>query len=127
MLTYTVSELPPPAGADPQSGSDGMGVNADGVATGSSGFQLSEAVIWPERASPTVLDKPPPATSGWAINDAGDAVGLIQQWGLGLPWYWHAFLYRQESGQVEDFGKQLPDPQSLAIDLNNDGNVTGAT
>jgi probable HAF family extracellular repeat protein len=127
MLTYTVSELPPPASVDPPASSDGAGVNADGVATGSSGFQLSEAVIWPKRASPTVLDKPPPATSGWAINDAGDAVGLIQQWGLGLPWYWHAFLYRHESGQVEDFGKQFADPQSFAIDINNDGIVTGAT
>jgi hypothetical protein len=130
MLTYTVSELPPAAGADPPAGSSGAGVNADGVATGSvwdDAHPTNEAVIWPERASPTVLDKPPPATSGWAINDAGDAVGLIQQWGLGLPWYWHAFLYRQDSGQIEDFGKQLADPQSLAIDINNDGIVTGAT
>jgi probable HAF family extracellular repeat protein len=127
MLTYTVSELPPPAGGDPQAGSDGEDVNADGVAIGSaSAIQMSEAMIWPERASPTVLDKPP-ATSGWAINDAGDAVGLIQQSGLALPWYWHPFLYRQESGQVEDFGKQLPDPQSFALDINNDGLVTGAT
>jgi probable HAF family extracellular repeat protein len=132
MLTYTISELPPPAGADPQASSDGAGVNAHGVVAGSVAQEtphpgVEEAIIWPESASPTVLDEPPPDTSSWAINDAGDAVGLIRQWGLGLPWHWHAFLYRHDAGKIEDFSKQLPDPQSFALDINNDGIVTGAT
>ena len=98
MLTYTISELPLPAGADPQAQSVGMDVNADGVATGSvEAFRLSEAVIWPESASPTVLDIPPPDTRGWAINDAGDAAGF----GFYPPSI-HPFLYRHDSGQIED-------------------------
>ena len=123
MLTYTISELPLPAGADPQAQSVGMDVNADGVATGSvEAFRLSEAVIWPESASPTVLDIPPPDTRGWAINDAGDAAGF----GFYPPSI-HPFLYRHDSGQIEDFSKKLPDPSSFAIDLNNDDIVTGFT
>ena len=123
MLTYTISELPLPAGADPQAQSVGMDVNADGVATGSvEAFRLSEAVIWPESASPTVLDIPPPDTRGWAINDAGDAAGF----GFYPPSI-HPFLYRHDSGQIEDFSKKLPDPSSFAIGLNNDDIVTGFT
>ena len=37
MLTYTISELPLPAGADPQASSEGMGVNADVSLLGLSG------------------------------------------------------------------------------------------
>jgi hypothetical protein len=119
MVTYTISELPLPAGADPQASSEGMGVNADGVAAGTvwdaAAHPTSEAVIWPESASPTVLDIPPPDTRAWAINDAGDAVGF----GFYPPTI-HPFLYRHDTGQIEDFSKQLPAPYSFAIDLNND-------
>ena len=125
MLTYTISELPLPAGADPQASSEGMGVNADGVAAGSvwdAAHPRVEAVIWPESASPTVLDIPPPDTRAWAINDAGDAVGFGS-----YPGSIHPFLYRHDTAQMEDFSKQLPDRYSFAIDLNNDEIVTGFT
>jgi probable HAF family extracellular repeat protein len=126
MLTYTISELPLPAGADPQASSEGMGVNADGVAAGTvwdaAAHPTSEAVIWPESASPIVLDIPPPDTRAWAINDEGDAVGF----GFYPPTI-HPFLYRHDTGQIEDFSKQLPAPYSFAIDLNNDEIVTGFT
>jgi hypothetical protein len=93
-----------------------MGVNADGVAAGNvwdAAHPRVEAVIWPESASPTVLDIPPPNTRGWAINDAGDAAGF----GYDAPGPIHPFLYRHDTGQMEDFSKQLPDPYSFAIDL----------
>ncbi len=126
MVTYTISELPLPAGADPQASSEGMGVNADGVAAGTvwdaAAHPTSEAVIWPESASPTVLDVPPPDARAWAINDAGDAVAF----GFYPPTI-HPFLYQHDTGQIEDFSKQLPAPYSFAIDLNNDEIVTGFT
>jgi probable HAF family extracellular repeat protein len=129
MLTYTISALQPPAGADPQAQCEGMGVNADGVVAGTvwdEAHPRSEAVIWPESAGPTVLEKPPPDTRGWAINDAGDAVGF------GVypppPPLLHPLLYRHETGQIEDFSKQLPAARySFAFDLNNDDIVTGFT
>ena len=49
MLTYTISELPPPAGADPPFASAAEDVNTDGVAAGSAVFRgpgdHSEAVV----------------------------------------------------------------------------------
>jgi probable HAF family extracellular repeat protein len=125
MLTYTITELPLPAGADPQAQSEGMGVNADGVAAGSvwdAAHPTVEAVIWPESATSTVLDIPPPNTRGWAINDAGDVVGFGS-----YPGSIHPFLYRHDTAQMEDFSKQLPDRYSFAIDINNDEIVTGFT
>jgi probable HAF family extracellular repeat protein len=125
MLTYTITELPLPAGADPQAQSEGMGVNADGVAAGSvwdAAHPTVEAVIWPESATSTVLDIPPPNTRGWAINDAGDVVGFGS-----YPGSIHPFLYRHDTAQMEDFSMQLPDRYSFAIDINNDEIVTGFT
>ena len=127
MLTYTVSALRTPAGADPQAYSEGADVNADGVAVGSvwdvSGpvQRQGEAVIWPESASPTVLDVPPPNTVGSAINDAADAVGF--DWGSPI----HPYFYRHDTGQIEDFSKLLPGPNSWPFDINNDRIVTGIT
>ena len=128
MLTYTISALQPPAGADPQAQCEGMGVNADGVVAGTvwdDAHPRSEAVIWPESAGPTVLEKPPPDTRAWAINDAGDAVGFGYY--SPPPPLLHPLLYRHETGQIEDFSKQLPALYSFALDLNNDDDVTGFT
>jgi hypothetical protein len=127
MLTYTVSALRTPAGADPQAYGEGADVNADGVAVGSvwdvSGpaNREGEAVVWPESASPTVLDTPPPNTVGSAINDAADAVGF--DWGDPI----HPYFYRHDTGLMEDFSKQLPGPNSWPFDINNARIVTGIT
>jgi probable HAF family extracellular repeat protein len=126
MLTYTVSALQTPASADPQAYSEGTDVNADAVAVGSvwdvdPAHRQGEAVIWPESASPTVLDIPPPNTVGWAINDAADAVGY--DWGDPI----HPYFYRHDTGLMEDFSKQLPGPNSWPFDINNDRIVTGIT
>jgi probable HAF family extracellular repeat protein len=125
MLTYTISELPPPAGADPPFASAAEDVNTDGVAAGSAVFRgpgdHSEAVVWPEHASPTVLEMPPPDTLGWAINDAGDAVGYLRHPPV------QPFLYHHDTGLIEDFSAALPGPESWVFDLNNDRIVTGAS
>jgi probable HAF family extracellular repeat protein len=127
MLTYTVSALETPAGADPRAYSEGADVNADGVAVGSvwdigdPAHRAGEAVIWPESAKPTVLDIPPPNTVGSAINDAADAVGF--DWGNPI----HPYFYRHDTGLMEDFSKQLPGPNSWPFDINNDRIVTGIT
>ena len=129
MLTYTITELPPPAGADPQNPrtlSAAGDVNTDGVAVGTAALpappvNIDEAVIWPENASPTVLEMPPPATMGLAINDAGDAVGYLRNPPV------QPFLYHHDTGQTEDFSEALPGPESWVFDLNNDLIVTGAS
>ena len=102
-------------------------MNADGIAVGSvwdvSGpvHRQFEAVVWPESASPTVLDTPPPNTLGSAINDAADAVGYDGS----IPS--HAYFYRHATGLMEDFSKRLPGPDSWPLDINNDRMVTGMT
>jgi probable HAF family extracellular repeat protein len=126
MLTYTISELPPPTGADPPIASAAGDVNTNGVAAGSAALPAppvnnTEALIWPENASPTVLEMPPPATLGLAINDAGDAVGYLRNPPV------QPFLYHHDTGQIEDFSAHLPGPESWAFDLNNDLIVTGAS
>jgi probable HAF family extracellular repeat protein len=124
MLTYTITELPPPAGGNSDAFAAAEDVNADGVAAGSAAFRGPglpvEALIWSENASPTVLDSPPPNTLARAINDAGDAVGYR----LNLPV--RPFIYRHETGQVEHFSAHIRAPQSWAVDVNNDGLVTGS-
>jgi probable HAF family extracellular repeat protein len=102
-------------------------VNADGLSTGyifdtaHLGEAPFEAAIWPQVATPEILDAPPPETLGWAINDPGDAVGVF---GLTSPV--HSFLYHHDTGQVTDIGPDLGGPENLAADINNDGLITGS-
>jgi probable HAF family extracellular repeat protein len=126
MLTYTLTELPPPAGAGVHSSTDAEDVNSDGLATGyvfdtAHPEEAFEAAIWPEVATPEILEGPPPETLGWAINDAGDAVGLF-----GLTYPVHSFLYHHDTGQVADLGPDLGGPENRVADINNDGVITGS-
>jgi probable HAF family extracellular repeat protein len=114
--TYTITELPPPAGAPPYS--QALALNSNGSAAGWG--LLYQAVLW-DGGTPALLENQPPTSMAQGMNDSDDVVGVFD---VDAVYPVPSFLYTKQANQFNLLTSVLGE-NAWATDINNAGFVVG--